>query len=98
MTRHRFPKTFAPCIGHRCHQEQKEAAFVDDCCCSRHWLVTFVGDKSIGVLAPECVLFYKGEAHLNRNAVRHALELCESLYCRIIPNSYESKCCMSRRS
>src|SRR6266404_1752461 len=32
VTHYRFPITFAPRIGRRCHQEQKEAVFVDDCC------------------------------------------------------------------
>jgi hypothetical protein len=60
MTHHCFPITFAPRIWCRCHHEQKEALFVDDCRCSRHWHIAFVGDKSICVLAPEGVLFPQG--------------------------------------
>jgi hypothetical protein len=69
MTHHRFPIAFASCIGRRCYQEKKETAFVDDCRCSLHWFVTFVGDKPIRVLLPECGLFHNGEARLNRNAI-----------------------------
>ena|ERR1700760_1491695 len=47
MSYHCFPRLFAPCCGHSCHQEQKEAAFIDNCRCGRHRLIALVGYESI---------------------------------------------------
>ena len=80
MSDHRFPLPFAPRLGHRCHQEQKEAALVDDRRCGRYRLAALVGDKSICVLVPERVLFHQGEARLDRHIVGNTIYLREILY------------------
>ncbi len=58
MSHYRFSIPFLPFFGGGRHQEEKEAALVDDSRCGRHRLIAIVGDESVCVLAPKRMLCY----------------------------------------
>ena len=45
--------------------------------CARRWLIAFVGEKSIGVLVPECGFVHQGKTRLHRDGIERTFGLCE---------------------